>query len=445
MTPSRTICLGFLALIAIGTVLLLLPISIANGTYSDPLTAVFLATSAVCVTGLSVVDVGTYYSPFGQVVLLLLFQVGGLGYMTATTFLLVLIGRRFSLREKITLQQSLDLPSIRGPAQVVKSIIATTLIFEIGGTLALLPVFWRSDNLPHTLWLAVFHSISAFNNAGFSLFPDSLVGYVAEPLVNVVMPVLIVMGGIGYQVILEIYIWLRSLLSPQRHDPKVSFSLNFKVVTTTTLFLLILGSLSLWLTEIANPNFASLSATEKLWAAWFQSVTARTAGFNTVDMGLMTPTALFTMIVLMFIGASPGGTGGGIKTTTVRILSSCTGSALHGRDEIALYRRQIPSLLIFKAVGVVVGSMTVVILTTALLSISDRQIPFIQLFFEATSAFATVGLSTGITASLSPVGKCVLIVAMYIGRVGILLLMAAFSGKARHSLVKYPEEYLLVG
>jgi len=433
------------SLIIIGTILLTLPLAVANGSWSNPLTALFLATSAVCVTGLSVVDVGSYYSPFGQAVLLMLVQIGGLGYMTATTFLLVLIGRRFSLREKLTLQQSLDLPGIRGSAQVVKSIISTTLVFEISGTLALLPAFWRPDNPVYSVWLAMFHSVSAFNNAGFSLFPDNLIQYVSSPLVNIVVSLLIISGGIGYQVIMEIFIWLRAVFSRHNQDPKAIFSLNFKVVTTTTLFLLILGSLGFWLTEIGNSNFTSFSWSAKLWSAWFQSVTTRTAGFNTVDIGLLSPTALFTMIVLMFIGASPGGTGGGVKTTTIRILTSCTGSALHGRDGIALYRRQIPSLLIFKAVGVVVGSIGVVILTTALLSISDRQIPFIQLLFEATSAFATVGLSTGITASLSPFGQFVLIVAMYTGRVGVLLLMAAFSGKAKHSLVKYPEEYLLVG
>jgi len=425
--------------------LLSLPWAVADGSWSAPLTALFLATSAVCVTGLSVVDVSSYYSPFGQAVLLLLFQIGGLGYMTATTFLLALIGRRFSLREKLTLQQSLDLPGMRGSVQVVKSIIATTLIFEISGTIALLPAFWQGDNLAYSLWLALFHSVSAFNNAGFSLFPDSLVRYGASPHVNTVISLLIISGGIGYQVIMEVYLWLRTVFLPKRYDPKFLFSLNFKVVTTTTLFLLMAGSLGLLLTELNNPNLVNFSWSQKLWSAWFQAVTARTAGFNTVDIGLMTPTALFILIVLMFIGASPSGTGGGVKTTTIRILSSCTSAALHGREEVTLYQRQIPSLLILKAVGVVVGSMGMVILTTALLSISDRQIPFIQLLFEATSAFATVGLSTGITANLSPVGQLVIILTMYTGRVGVLLLMAAFSGKAKPSLIKYPEEYLLVG
>lgn len=445
ITPSRTICLGFLAIILVGTFLLALPWSVTSGHWGNPLTALFIATSAVCVTGLSTVDVGTYYTPMGQGVILLLFQVGGLGYMTATTFLLVLIGRRFSLREKLTLQQSLDLPGIRGGSQVVKSIIATTLLFELSGTFALIPAFTSDDNLGRGLWLALFHSVSAFNNAGFSLFKNNLMDYVDSPLVNGVISLLIIFGGIGYQVILELYLGLQSLIQRQKGPFKGGFSLNFKVATTTTILLLTVGMVTLLLTEFSTPQFLNLSSAGKLWAALFQSVSTRTAGFNTIDLGVMTPTALFAMIILMFIGASPGGTGGGVKTTTIRILSSCTESALHGRDEISLYDRQIPSVLIFKAVGVVVGSVMVVIAATTLLSISDREIPFIQILFEATSAFATVGLSTGITASVSAWGQMILILTMYIGRVGILLLMAAASGTSRPSLVKYSEGYLLVG
>jgi trk system potassium uptake protein TrkH len=445
ITPSRTICLGFLALILIGTFLLMLPWSVTSGHWGNSLTALFIATSAVCVTGLSTVDVGSYYTPIGQGVLLFLFQVGGLGYMTATTFLLVLIGRRFSLREKVTLQQSLDLPGIQGGARVVKSIIATTLLFELSGTFALIPAFTRDNTLGQSLWLALFHSVSAFNNAGFSLFQNNLINYVDSPLVNGVISLLIISGGIGYQVILEFYLWLRSLIQGKRNSFKGGFSLNFKVATTTTLLLLTVGTVTLLLTEFVSPQFLNLSWTGKLWASWFQSVSTRTAGFNTIDLAVMTPTSLFAMIILMFIGASPGGTGGGVKTTTIRILSSCTESALHGREEVCLYDRQIPSVLIFKAVGVVVGSVMVVITATTLLSMTEREISFIQILFEATSAFATVGLSTGITASVSAWGQMILIMTMYIGRVGIFLLMAAISGTSRPSLVKYPEGYLLVG
>lgn len=445
MIPARTICLGFLFVILLGTLLLCLPITLNSGGWGNPLTALFMATSAVCVTGLAVVDVGTHYNFWGQLVLLVLVQVGGLGYMTATTFLLVLIGKKFSLREKLTLQQSLDLPGIRGGLQVVRSVVITTFLFEAGGAIALMFAWNRGDNGLWNLWLSVFHSVSAFNNAGFSLFSNNLIDYSRSTAVNLIIPFLIISGGIGYQVILELYLWLRSLVFPQQYDPKTNFSLNFKVVLSTTAFLLITGTVLLLITEQGTAQIGNLNWSEQFTIAWFQSVTTRTAGFNTIDLAGMTPTALFVMIILMFIGASPGGTGGGIKTTTVRILTGCTETVLQGKDEVVLYNRQITNSLIFKAVGVIFGSLMVVLVSTFLLSITDRQFQFMELFFEATSAFATVGLSIGITSKLSMAGQIVITTTMYIGRVGILLLIGAFSGNPRPSLVKYPEEYMLVG
>jgi trk system potassium uptake protein TrkH len=442
--PARTICLGFLFVICVGALLLCLPITTASNSWSNPLTALFMSTSAVCVTGLAVVDVGSYYNFWGQLVLLLLIQVGGLGYMTATSFLLILIGKKFSLREKLTLQQSLDLPGMQGGIRVVRSIIVTTCLFEAGGAIALWFVWGGEDGLKN-LWLSVFHSISAFNNAGFSLFSNSLMDYARSGAINLIIPALIISGGIGYQVLLELYLWLRAVISPHQHDPKTNFSLNFKVVLSTTVFLIGLGTVLLWITEQGTPQMQAFNWLEQLGVVWFQSVTTRTAGFNTIDLASMTTTALFVMIILMFIGASPGGTGGGIKTTTVRILAKCTQTVLQGKDEVILYNRHITTLLVFKAVGVVFGSLLVVLLSTLLLSITDRQFQFMELFFEATSAFATVGLSIGITSKLSVAGQIVIIGTMYIGRVGVLLLMGAFSGDHRPSLVKYPEEYMLVG
>jgi trk system potassium uptake protein len=444
VNPARTICLGFLAVITLGALLLMLPISSSNGTWSDPITALFTSTSAVCVTGLSVVDVGKFYSGWGQAFLVMLVQIGGLGYMTATSFLLILIGRKFSLRDKITLQQSLDIPGIRGGSQLVKSIIAVTLLFELTGVFILIPVFSQKFSLGDSIWQAIFHSVNAFNNAGFSLFTDSLIGYADSPVMNLTITGLIIFGGIGYQVILEGYLWLRAKFD--RSSDYIALSLNFKVVVSTTAILLATGTLLIWWSEFSNSEtLRSLSPVDQVMAAWFQSVTSRTAGFNTIDNGKMTATALFITIALMFIGASPGSTGGGIKTTTARVLASCTGTALQGRDLVQLYKRQVPSGLIFKAVGVAVGSLFTVIVSTGLLSITDRDMKFINILFEATSAFATVGLSTGITSSLSSPGRLVLIATMYIGRVGVLLLMASIFTEPRPSLVKYPEESLLVG
>ena len=444
MNPARTICLGFVAVISIGTFLLMLPISTSNGTWSDLITALFTSTSAVCVTGLSVVDVGKFYSFWGQLFLTLLVQIGGLGYMTATTILLLLIGRRFSLRDKVTLQSALDTNGIRSGLQLVKSIIAVTMLFELTGVFALMPIFSQKMSFTESVWQSIFHSVNAFNNAGFSLFTDNLMGYVNSPMVSIIIGLLIIFGGIGYQVILEGYLWLRTKFSRDRDY--ISFSLTFCVVTSTTIALLLFGTIFFWFTEFSNSEtLGKLPLFDQIVGAWFQSVTTRTAGFNTIDNGKMTVTGIFITIALMFIGASPGGTGGGIKTTTARILASCTGAALQGRDQINLYKLQVPNGLILKAVGVAVGSLFTVICSTGLLSLTDRNIGFINILFEATSAFGTVGLSTGITAALSPTGRLVIIATMYIGRVGVLLLMAAIFTDTRPSLIKYPQESMLVG
>lgn len=444
MTVPRTVCLGFLALAFVGTVLLLLPISTATGEWSDPINALFIATSAVCVTGLATVDVSSYYSGFGQLVVLLLAQIGGLGYMTVNTFLLVLLGQRFRLKEKIAIQQTMDLPGIDGAKQLIQSIIGLTLLFELTGAFLLMFQFIPEFGTLKGIWYGLFHSISAFNNAGFSLFPDSLVRYAHSPFVIAVISTLIIAGGIGYKVIMEGFLFVRDSL---RKDPgRFWVSLNFKVVTTTTVVLLGLGTLAFLFTEFTNPGtLGGDNWGQKLLSAWFQSVTTRTAGFNSIDQGSMTKAGLFITIAFMFVGASPGGTGGGVKTTTMRVLAGCTSSVLRQKDEVICFDRRLPNELIFKAVGVVFGSMMSVIVCTILLSWSEVELDFIDLFFEAVSAFATVGISTGITATLSVKSKVIVIVTMYAGRVGILLLMSALLGDPKPSRIRYPEDDLLVG
>ena len=461
MTPARSICLGFLMVITVGTILLSLPISSSDGTWVNPLIALFTATSAVCVTGLSVVNVGDFYSGFGQLTLVSLVQIGGLGYMTATTFLLLLFGQRFALREKVALKQTLDTPGLSGVRNLVKSIISVTLIFEITGVFLLFSIFAPDYGVDRGLWLAIFHSINSFNNAGFSLFDNSFSDYVTHPLLNTVVSLLVIGGAEGYQVIVEIVVWVRSgelrrlllrkrnaVRSPEfyRRNSRAIFSLNFKTSLTTSIALWALGLVGFFLIEINNPNtFGRFSWGGKLLAAWFQSMPTRTAGFNTVDMADLGIPALFLTIGLMFVGASPGGTGGGIKTTTIRILISCTKAVLRGKETVICYRRQIPTSLVFKAIATFVGSLGTVLASTTVMTIADPNIPFIQVLFECVSAFATVGLSMGITASLSVLSKLVLIVTMYLGRVGVLLFMAAIAGDPERSLVRYPEENLLVG
>jgi trk system potassium uptake protein len=444
MTVSRTICLGFLVLITVGTLLLLLPFSTASGQWNNPLVALFTATSAVCVTGLIVVDTGSYFSSFGQGVILTLIQIGGLGYMTANTFLVLLLGRRLNLRDRLAIQQSMDNTALSGGSSLIMSIIAMTMIIEITGIFCLYPVFNHDFGAGRGLWLSVFHSISAFNNAGFSLFEDSLMQYALQPWINGVITALVIFGGIGYQVIMEMFMWVRNRLKGNRC--RTMFSLNYKIVTSTTVALLLLGTAAFFLTEFNNlGTLGGVSAPQKLLMAWFQSVIARTAGFNTINIGAMGNASLFIMIALMFIGASPGSTGGGIKTTTIRILLACTRMVLRGQEEVLSYRRQIPPSRVLKAIAVVVGSALAVVVATMLVSISNPTLSFITVLFEAVSAFATVGLSTGITADLSDIGKYIIIITMYLGRVGILLFMAAFLGDPKPTLIQYPEEELLVG
>jgi trk system potassium uptake protein TrkH len=462
MTVSRTICLGFLAVITIGAVLLTLPVSVAGGHWGSPLVALFTSTSAVCVTGLSVVDVGKYFTVFGQVVLVLLAQVGGLGYMTATTVILLILRRRLGLRDKVAIQQALDVTGLSGLSGLVKSIIATTLIFELIGTVLMFPVFLDAQGLPtdpklwpsflqtgeytplKAAWLAIFYSVSAFNNAGFGLFADNLASYVRSVPISLVISGLIIFGGIGYQTLMEGYCWTRHAVAQK--PGKFLFSLNYKIVISSTLLLLVMGTLAFLLTEWNNPaTLASLDWHHRLLAAWFQSVTPRTAGFNTIDISKMTVTGLFLTIGLMFVGASPGGTGGGIKTTTFRVLINTTKAVLQGKEEVLCYHRQIPPALILKAIAVVIGSALTVLTATNLITLSDPNQSFINIFFEVVSAFATVGLSALGTANLSANGQILLIAVMYIGRVGVLLLMGALLGDPKPSFVKYPEENLLVG
>ncbi len=363
--------------------------------------------------------------------------------MTATTFLLLLLGRRFGLKDKVALQQSLDKPGLAGVVQLVQSILATTLLFELTGVFLLMSVFVPKYRFKDGVWSAIFHSVNSFNNAGFSLYTDNLIGYVTSPTVNFTVGGLIIFGGIGYQVIREMYLWLRDRF--KKSHIYIVFSLNFKVVTSTTAVLLILGTLAFLVLEYNNPaTFGPLNFPQKVMAAWFQSVTPRTAGFNTIDYSKMSESGLFLTIALMFIGASPGSIGGGIKTTTFRILFCCSTAVLESQEDVECYQRQIQPALILKTISVAFGSLLVAFTSAILIELTNPQVEFIEALFEAVSAFGTVGLSTGITAKISAIGKLILIATMYIGRVGVLMLMSAAFGDPKPRSFKYAEESLLV-
>ena len=445
MTIARTICLGFIAVILIGTLLLTMPFANATGEWTSLTTALFTSTSAVCVTGLIVVDTGSHFSFVGELIILCLIQIGGLGYMTTTTFLILLIGKKFDFRQKLAINESFDRPFLLGSRNLLTSVFATTVIFELSAVFLLIPIFASDYGLRQGIWYSLFHAISAWNNAGFSLFADSLTAYAGSLPLNLIITTLVILGGIGYQVIIELYMWIIDKFNRRPHH-KYEFSLNFKVVIRTTMTLLILGFVAFLMTEYHNSaTIASLPFNEKLIASWFQSVTTRTAGFNSIDIGKMTSAGLFITIGFMFIGASPSGTGGGLKTTTLAILVNTTRAVLRGKEEVIMYKREVPFSLILKAVGVVVGSVMTIITVTVAISIANPNIEPLAIWFEVVSAFATVGLSTGITAQLSLVGKLAIVFTMYVGRVGVLLFMAAIVGDPRPSRIQYPKENLLVG
>ena len=448
MTISRTICLGFLAVITLGALLLLMPFSTTDGEWGNWLTALFMSTSAVCVTGLAVVDPNTYYSFWGELILVLLVQIGGLGYMTITTFLMLLLGRKFDLQQKLAIQESFDRPFLQGSRNLIKSIFATTLLFELTGAFLLTYKFAQDHKLDEAIWLGIFQSVSAFNNAGFSLFQDNLMGYYDSIIVNFVITGLIIFGGIGYQVIIEFYFWFIGFKEHRRR--RFNFSLNFKVVVLSTVILLVLGTLAFLFIEFQNPNtFQNFSFKDKLLAAWFQSVTTRTAGFNTIDNGKLAINSLIITIILMFIGASPSGTGGGIKTTTLSILAVCTRSVLRGKEEVVIFQRTIPTPLVLKSISLVFGSAITVFVAASLITFieskTNSSVGAMQILFEVVSAFGTVGLSMGVTAKLAAMSQIVIVATMYIGRVGIILLMAAIIGDPKPSMIQYSKENLLIG
>ncbi len=450
LAPAQIICLGFLFLIALGTGLLITPWATVSGDWNPVLIALFTSTSAVCVTGLVVVDTGSYYSWFGQAIICLLFQLGGLGYMSATTFLLLLVGQRISLRNRLALQESLG---NLGGAQIRRLLIRVfvmTLGFETIGAALIAPPLIERYGWGAGLWSAVFHSVSAFNNAGFGLLPDNLVSWQQNYLVLGVLGFLIVSGGLGYQAWSELYDkwwlpFLRKVLG-QSPLPPVLLSLHTRVVVLTSMVLVLLGAVGLFVIEGSNPK--TLGGLE-LGAQWsnaiFHSISARTAGFNAIPFDVLKDAALFWICLLMLIGASPASTGGGLKTTTFAILVSNMLAVVQGREDVLLFNRRLSNGALRKASAIVLGSLLVIALSLVGLTLTDPTQRFLVLLFEGVSAFCTVGLSTGITGQMSPAGQIILIFNMYVGRVGVLLLAEALLTQPATPLYRQPEEQILIG
>lgn len=435
LNPAQTIIAGFATIILAGAVLLSLPIASTDGQATPLLTALFTATSAVCVTGLVVVDTGTHYSLFGQLIILVLIQLGGLGYMTVATLMALLVGRRIGLQERIVLQESHNLYTIGGVVRFTRNVLLVTAAVEGIGAVLLSLRFIPELGFSRGVYFGIFHSISAFNNAGFDLMGGfrSLSAYALDLPVNLIFAGLIIIGGLGFLVLTDV------ARNPRR------LSLHSRLVLTTSGTLIVVGAVLIILLEYSNAEtLQPLSAVQRVLAAFFQSVTPRTAGFNTIDVSKFRDPTLMLLIALMFIGASPGGTGGGIKTTTFVAPMAVIISMLRGRADPELFRRRLPPIVVYRAVTIALVAVAFVVTMGAALSFIER-IGFVPALFEVTSAFGTVGLSTGITPSLSPAGRVLVMTTIFVGRVGLLTVAFALMRRQQPVNYRYPEERILVG
>ncbi len=435
-SPARLLVGGFGAMIITGTVLLSLPIATQTGEISF-INALFTATSAVCVTGLVVADTGTFYTIFGQFVIMLLILGGALGFMTSATLIFVLLGKRIRLKERLVIKEALNTSSLQGVVALIISIIKMAAFAIIAGSLLLSIRFVPQFGWSKGLFFSLFHAVSAFGNAGFDLFGEyrSLTGYVADYLVSGTILALFLFGGLGFTVVLDLI-----------HKKKaIHFALHTRMVLFVTVLLLVSGTLIIYLLEFKNPQtMGQMGAGNKLFAAFFTAAAPRTAGFSVLPTDLLHPATIFLLISLMFIGASPASTGGGIKTTTFAVLLATIKAQIAGNKDVVLFEKSIPGELIFKALTIVFTAFSLIFfIIFSLVIVENKAVS--SLIFEVFSAFGTVGLSTGITPDLTTTGKVLIIITMFTGRLGPLTMLLALTRKARPVGVKYPEEKILIG
>ena len=426
LSTTQIILLSFLVPILLGSILLALPISSASGEAVPYLDALFTATSAVCVTGLLTVDAGSTFSAFGQTVLLLLIQIGGLGITSIGVGLLALTGQRLNFRERLLIKEALNYPTLKGVWSLIRLVLGFTFGVELAGAAATFCILLREYSVGRAAWLSVFHSVAAFNNAGIDVFGqgNSLLPYAHDTAMNLVTSLLIILGGIGFFVVRDLWIGRKTK----------RYTLHTRVVLAVTAVLLAAGTILIKITE----------GTSITWlGAFFASVTARTAGFATFSFGEFTRAGLLVMMVLMFIGASPGSTGGGMKTTTVFVAFSSLLSASTNHPPEA-FRRRIPDDVQHKAFVVLSLGLILVVVVSTVLCILEPELGMADILFETVSAVATVGLSTGITPGLGTAARLVLVLTMYIGRLGPLTI-ASLWVREPDTDISFPEENLPVG
>ncbi len=442
--PAQVMVIGFGALILLGGFMLNLPIASKNGESIGFLNALFTSTSAVCVTGLVVVDTGTYWSEFGQFIIITLIQTGGLGFMTIATMFSLLTRKKINLRERLLIKESLNQGDLSGLVKLNRYIIMMTFVIEGIGALLLSIVYIPKLGLLRGIWYSIFHSISAFCNAGFDLMGSisgeysSLTYFVDNSLINFAICGLIILGGIGFPVLLDII-----------NNKKYSkLNVHSKIVINTSAILIAIGVFFIFIAEFNNSNtLGSLNMKEKLLSSIFQSVTLRTAGYNTIDLSLLGESTLFLMVILMLIGASPASTGGGLKTTTIATLFLTVKSFILGKEDIEVYQRRISDATVKKSLGNFFIGVFIVLFGTLMLTIVNPEFTLLESVFEVISAYATVGLSIGGTPSLTALGKVIIIMLMFLGRVGSLTIFVALLSKSTRtkSKIRYAEGKIIVG
>ena len=434
----QILALGFILVILVGALILTLPISTTSGESTNFLDALFTATSAVCVTGLIVVDTGTYWNVFGQTVIMILIEIGGLGFMSFTTLIAIILGKKITLRERLILQDAMNTFNIQGLVKMVKYVLMFTVSVQFFGALLFSTQFVPEYGLGRGMFYSIFHSISAFCNAGFDIFGNfsSLTSYNSNAVVILVASALIIIGGLGFTVWSELY--------SSKSLKKVS--LHSKMVILMTTVLVLGGTVLMFLFENKNVNtIADMSFIDKVMNSFFASVTPRTAGFNSIPTDGMTTAGQFLTIILMFIGGSPGSTAGGIKTTTIGILIVTIVCVIKGREDAEVFKRRFSKELVYRAFTLIFIGLSLVIVVTMLLSYTEKGASFMALFYEAVSAFGTAGLTLGLTSELSNIGKVLIIFLMYLGRVGPLTVVLSITRKRINSGIKYPEGKILIG
>lgn len=437
LNPPRVLALGFAGLILIGAILLNLPIASKSGESIGFINALFTSASSVCVTGLVVVNTGEYWSLFGQIVIICLIQMGGLGFMTLATLVALILGKKITLKERLIIKEQLNQETMSGLVKLTRYVIFSTLAIEGLGVFFLSTRFIPRYGFVKGLWFSIFHSISAFCNAGFDITGNSIVPFKGDIIVNLTIAFLIIIGGLGFSVYIDI----------SRYKRFNRLSLHSKLVLMITLILIIVGMILFYLIECNNPGtLKTLSTKERILSSFFQSVVTRTAGFNSIDMSKMKDTTTFVMIILMFIGGSPGFTAGGIKTTTFGAILLTTFTVIKGGRNVVAYKKRIPQEIIYRALAIASIGLFLVTIISMILTISEDA-NFLDLLFETTSAFGTVGLSRGVTPDLSNFGKVSIMITMYLGRVGPLTMAFAFAKRQKNSIknYRYSEGNILVG